>query len=369
MSADSVYFLPGNRQAEGRADEKSTQLSAKQRLPARRASTTCRHREALPRWRAVPHRNPQHGGPAGAGRRARRSRPPGRDDPPRLAGQRHLDADRREIREMCRLGAEAGIEVSLFVGPRAAWGTSAQVRASAGKNLGARLRGMDEVVYATEDIIRGCELGLRSVLVADEGQLWLVNEMKKAGELAADLVVKISVQMGAANPISVKLLEDLGAGTYNTPTDLTLPQLAAIRAAIDIPLDVYVEAPDDFGGFVRHYEVPEMIRVAAPMYVKLGLRNAANIYPSGQHIEDLAVKQSRERVHRTALVMDIIERYAGDAVMGAVGAAALIAIMLLCSVARAQGDTTPSLHGGLGWSFGRPVRCRRYDGRSSYSCQ
>ena len=29
---------------------------------------------------------------------------------------------------------------------------------------------------------------------------------------------------------------------------------------------------------------------------------------------------------------------------------ALIAIMLLCSVARAQGDTTPSLHGGLGWS-------------------
>ena len=228
-----------------------------------------------------------------------------------------------EIREMCRLGAEAGIEVSLFVGPRAAWGTSAQVRSSAGKNLGARLRGMDEVVYATEDVIRGCELGLRSVLVADEGQLWLVNEMKKAGELPADLVVKISVQMGAANPISIKLLEDLGAGTYNTPTDLTLPQMAAIRAAIDIPLDVYVEAPDDFGGFVRHYEVPELIRVASPVYVKLGLRNAANIYPSGIHIEDLAVKQSQERVHRTALVMNIIERYAGDAVMGEVGAADL----------------------------------------------
>ena len=228
-----------------------------------------------------------------------------------------------EIREMCRMGAEAGIEVSLFVGPRAAWGTSAQVRSSAGANLGARLRGMDEVVYATEDIIRGCELGLRSVLVADEGQLWLVNEMKNAGELPADLVVKISVQMGAANPIAIKLLEDLGAGSYNTPTDMTLPQMAAIRAAIDIPLDVYVEAPDDFGGFVRHYEAPELIRVAAPVYVKLGLRNAANIYPSGIHIEDLAIKQSRERVHRTALVMNIIKRYAGDAVMGELGAADL----------------------------------------------
>ena len=41
-----------------------------------------------------------------------------------------------EIREMCRLGAEAGIEVSLFVGPRAAWGTSAQVRSSARKEPG-----------------------------------------------------------------------------------------------------------------------------------------------------------------------------------------------------------------------------------------
>ena len=228
-----------------------------------------------------------------------------------------------EIREMCRLGADAGIEVSLFVGPRAGWGTSAQVRASAGKNLGARLRGMDEVVYATEDVVRGCELGLRSVLVADEGQLWLVNAMKKAGELPDDLVVKISVQMGAANPISVKLIEDLGAGTYNVPTDLTLPQIAAIRAVVDLPLDIYVEAPDDFGGFVRHYETPEMIRIAAPMYVKLGLRNAANIYPSGLHIEELAIKQARERAHRAALVLNIINRYAPQALMGEAGAADL----------------------------------------------
>ncbi len=228
-----------------------------------------------------------------------------------------------EIRAMCRLGAEAGIEVSLFVGPRAAWGTSAQVRASAGKNLGARLPGMDEVVYATQDILRGCELGLRSVLVADEGQLWLVDQMKRAGELPADLVVKISVQMGAANPISIRLLEQLGAGTYNVPTDLSLPQIAAIRATIDLPLDMYVEAPDDFGGFVRHYETPQLIRIAAPLYVKLGLRNAPNIYPSGAHLEDTAIKLSRERVHRAALVMNIIERYAGDAAMSEVGAADL----------------------------------------------
>jgi hypothetical protein len=220
-----------------------------------------------------------------------------------------------DIREMVRLGHEAGIEVSLFVGPRAAWDTGAQVTASSGKNLGARLRGMDQVVYATEDVRRAAALGIRSVLIADEGQLWLINEMRRTGDLPADLVVKISVQMGAANPISVRLMQQLGAGTYNPPTDLSLPQLAAIRAAVDLPLDLYVEAPDDFGGFVRFYEAPDMIRVAAPIYVKLGLRNSPGIYPSGLHLEDLAIRMGRERVRRAALVLDVIRRYMPDARM------------------------------------------------------
>ena len=228
-----------------------------------------------------------------------------------------------EIREMARLGREAQIEVSLFVGPRAAWDTGAQIVASSGKNLGARLRGMDQVVFAVEDIRRGCALGIRSVLVADEGLLWLANEMKKAGELPANLVLKISVQMGAANPLSIRCLEQMGAGTYNVPTDLSLPQMAAIRQVVDLPLDVYVEAPDDFGGFVRHYEVPEMIRVAAPMYVKMGLRNTPNIYPSGLHLEATAIAMSRERVHRAALVLDLIQRYAPEAITSPRGAADL----------------------------------------------
>ena len=91
---------------------------------------------------------------------------------------------------------------------------------------------MDQVVYAVEDIRRACGLGIRSVLVADEGLLWLAAEMKRAGKLPANLVLKVSVQMGAANPISVRWMEQLGAGTYNVPTDLTLPQMAAIRQAV-----------------------------------------------------------------------------------------------------------------------------------------
>ena len=67
--------------------------------------------------------------------------------------------------------------------------------------------------------------------------------------------------MAPANPASARVLEDLGATTINVPSDLTLPQLAAIRAAIDAPIDFYVEAPDNIGGFIRYFEAPELIRV------------------------------------------------------------------------------------------------------------
>lgn len=220
-----------------------------------------------------------------------------------------------EIGAMVNLGKSAGVEVSLFVGPRAAWDVGAQILSSSGKNLGARLRGMDQLVYAAEDVRRGCDLGVRSILVADEGLLWLVNQLKLDGELPADLIVKVSVQMGAANPIAIRLVEELGASTYNPPTDLTLPQIAAIRQAICIPLDIYVESPDDFGGFVRHYEAPQLVRIAAPVYVKLGLRNAPNIYPTGMHIEATAIQMGRERVHRAAAALDILHRYLPEAIL------------------------------------------------------
>jgi hypothetical protein len=49
-------------------------------------------------------------------------------------------------------------------------------------------------------------MGIRSILVADEGLLWLVNEFKKCDELPSDLVVKISGQMAQSNPVSIRLM-------------------------------------------------------------------------------------------------------------------------------------------------------------------
>jgi hypothetical protein len=228
-----------------------------------------------------------------------------------------------EIKEMCEMSAQKQMELSLFVGPRGTWDISAQPLTSAGKVVALRHEGADQLVYAMEDLKRGAELGLRGALVADEGLLILTKEMKKQGILPQDFVVKVSVQMMASNPVSIKLMQDLGADTYNVPTALTLPKLAAIRQAIDIPIDLYVEIPDNFGGFIRHYEIPEFIRVLAPVYIKFGLRNHPDVYPSGTHLDSTNIALCKERVRRAQLGMQIIERYCPDAIMSKPGAEGL----------------------------------------------
>ncbi|RQW73337.1 hypothetical protein EBB45_16930 [Lysinibacillus composti] len=228
-----------------------------------------------------------------------------------------------EIQEMCRLTAERGMELSLFVGPRGTWDISAAPLTSAGKSQALRHEGVDQLVYAMEDLIRGANLGLRGALVADEGLLLLTKHMKEEGLLPQDFVVKVSVQMGACNPVSVKLMEDIGADTYNVPSSLTLSKLAAIRQATDVPIDIYIEVPDNFGGFLRYYEIPEIIRVLSPVYIKFGLRNHPDVYPSGKQWEATNISLVRERVRRAAIGVDMIKRYCPEAVTSELGAEGL----------------------------------------------
>lgn len=225
-----------------------------------------------------------------------------------------------EIGQMAALGREAGIEVNLFVGPRGTFDIGAQVVSSAGRTLGLGIRGADQLVFAMEDVKRAVRLGIRSVLVSDIGILSVLAKMRSAGELPRELVLKTSVMMAPTNPAAAALLEAMGADTINIPSDLSLPQIGGMRQAIGVPIDFYVEAPDNIGGFIRYYEIPELIRVAAPIYLKFGLRNAPDVYPSGTHIEALATGLSRERVRRAEVAMEIIRRFCPDAAMSAPGA-------------------------------------------------
>ncbi len=214
-----------------------------------------------------------------------------------------------EIQEMVRLGRTHNLEVCLFVGPRAAWDIGKQPLSSAGGVASPTLRGTDQVRFALEDVLHAANLGVRSVLVGDIGLLKVLGEAKRHGDLPADFILKTSVAMPCTNSATAQALAELGASTLNLATDLSLQQIAAIRAQVDIPVDIYVEGPDDFGGVVRHYEVPDLVRVAAPIYLKFTVRNSPGLYPAGGHIQGLIEATGRERVRRAAIGYSMLTRY------------------------------------------------------------
>ncbi len=228
-----------------------------------------------------------------------------------------------ELLGMASVAAAAGVEVSLFARPNSAWGNSVMATSAAGAVAGPLARGPEQFAHVLEDMVRAAEFGFRSVLISDIGVLHAFAAMRGNGLLPPDMQAKISVTMPAANPAAARLLEDLGASTINLPTDVTLAELAAVRAAVDVPIDLYVESPDNVGGLVRLSEIPEFVRIAAPVYLKFGLRNAPDIYPSGLHLEPVAIAMSRERVRRARLGIELLARSWRGAVTSLPGAAGL----------------------------------------------
>ncbi len=229
-----------------------------------------------------------------------------------------------ELDEFVALAAAANVELSLFARPNAGWDTSATSRAPAGGVLAASARGQDQLVAVLEDVVRAADHGVRSVLLADIGALYAFSWLRASGVVPSDMQAKVSVMLPIANAATARVLADLGASTLNLPPDLSLAQIAAVRAAVELPIDFYVEAPDTLGGFVRLHEIPELIRVASPVYIKFGLRNAPDVYPSGTHLEPTAVALSRERVRRARLGLELLERSgyeAGRSELGADGLA------------------------------------------------
>ena len=213
-----------------------------------------------------------------------------------------------EIKEMVNLAINYGCELFLAVGPRATYDTSATVHTKEGSRIGYRLRGYDNLVYAIEDVKRACRLGVRGILLYDEGLLWTLNEMRKEGELPSNVHFKLSAHAGHSNPASAKVLESIGLNSLNPVRDLQIPMIAAIRNAIDISIDLHTENPKSTGGFIRHYEVPDFIKVAAPVYLKTGGSVAAN------HNWDTTEKEAIARIKQVKLVKRVIDNYCNDAI-------------------------------------------------------
>lgn len=214
----------------------------------------------------------------------------------------------QEISDMVELAHEWKTDLILAIGPRATTDTSASVNTPEGVRMGYRLRGQEQIIRAVEDVKRAARLGCRSFLVYDEGCLWLLNQMRQAGEIPSDCHFKVSAHAGHGNPCAAKLLESIGADSINPVRDIQLQMLAAMRQAVDCPIDIHTENPKSTGGFIRHYEVPEMIRIAAPIYLKTGGSVAQT------HSWDSTVDDAKKRAKQVMLVKRMIDQYYPEAV-------------------------------------------------------
>lgn len=214
-----------------------------------------------------------------------------------------------EIEEMVLLAKNSKIDLFLSVGPRAISDTSATAQTKEGSRIGYRLRGYDNLVYAIEDVKRAIDLGVGGIVVYDEGLLWVLAKMRENGEINKDTKFKLSAHAGAGNPGSAKLFESIGLDSFNPVRDLSIPMIASIREAIDIPIDIHTENPKSTGGFIRHYEVPDIIKVASPVYLKTGGSVAKH------HNWDTTDKEATQRVKQVELVKNMIERYYPGAVI------------------------------------------------------
>lgn len=214
---------------------------------------------------------------------------------------------REEIKQYCKLCAEYGAELMLSVGPRATYDTGATVLSEQGVRISYRLRGQEQVIRAVEDIKRGYDLGVRGFLIYDEGMLWLVNQMRNDGALGKDIIFKCSAHMGHCNPCSFKVMESLGADSINPVRDLQIPMIAALRAAVKTPLDVHTDNPPGSGGFIRTYEAPEIVRVAAPVHCKTG-----NSVVAG-HGQLTSAGDGKKMADQASIIVEMLTKYYPEA--------------------------------------------------------
>jgi hypothetical protein len=221
---------------------------------------------------------------------------------------------------MAQIGADEGLEVNLFVGPREEYGIGGAVKAPEGQILLGRLRGYHQLRYAIEDVLRAVDQGIRGFLIADTGLLELVCSMVNDGELPHNIVWKISAVLAPSNPVTFRQLVAMGGTTVNVPSDITLAEMAEIRTLSDAPIDLYLEAPDAMGGVVRGNELGEIAQVAAPLYAKFGLRNARPVYPAGEHLRGDVEGNVREKVRRAQLALEWLDDSALDLTISKPGA-------------------------------------------------
>ncbi len=228
--------------------------------------------------------------------------------------------DDQELKYFAQIGADNNLE--LLVNPVASrtWDTGRQYTAGEeGIVSGMRLRGHDMLYRYLQNIDRCIEAGIRGFLITDEAALTLLNDMRDEGIIPQDVKFKVSVFAGHGTAVAGKMLEKLGADSFNPLADMTLPMLSSIRqGGVKVPLDVYMSLVESMGGFQRYDEAADIARIAAPVYFKIEpgpsegeLYNTWVDSQNPDYLDNLA----KMRVKIAQIIMEWIERSDYDIVM------------------------------------------------------
>ena len=78
-----------------------------------------------------------------------------------------------------------------------------------------RIRGQDNLYMWLKEFDRCLNAGIRGFLIVDEGLLEVVSKMREDGVIPKDTIFKVSVFAGHGNALGAKLLERLGANSFN----------------------------------------------------------------------------------------------------------------------------------------------------------
>lgn len=220
-----------------------------------------------------------------------------------------------ELNDVATLAAEHSIDLVAVPGPRTGWDLGRQALSTEGQAGGRRVRGLDNVRYLLDDYLRIFSTGIRGVLVWDEGVLDILNKARDAGHLPADAKFKISVYAGHANPASIRILQDLGADSVNPVGDLSRPMLAAIRRSVDIPLDIWAETFESFGGMNRLWEAGDIARVAGPVYFKIEPGESEAVMYNGWVRPEFHEELVRHKVRHAAILNELVQTNAADVIV------------------------------------------------------
>ena len=233
--------------------------------------------------------------------------------------------DFEELKAMAQMGHDEKMEVITTMGPRKSWDVGARSPGFAeGSLIGMRLRGCDAIRHWLTDMMRNIEAGLRGFLVLDEGILSIVNRMREEGFIPKETVFKWSAFGGYCSAAGFRVVEKMGVNSANPTADVSLPILASMRKAVNIPIDIYMFITDAEGGMCRIYDAPEVARVAAPCYFKIEPgRSQDDMYKPWTE-EKWHATFMREKVKEASIFMEIMNRHAPALKLSAKGPSDLV---------------------------------------------